>query len=288
MRIPKYWSQATVREMDRNGKDIRFSCWRWSDQSTDDAHESAVVAARRILSSLLRREHLNRYDYGQVPLREEALEQFTDSQGGLSAALTRNSYGALILNAARVMFIDLDFPSVSAGEQLRYWFARLLRKSVRSPEAEREESACRRLEQFVNENPRWSLRVYRTFAGLRALATHDLFDPTSAATHHILRSLGTDPLYVRLCKAQDCFRARLTPKPWRCGCAQSPQRWPREEPGQQRQFEEWLSVYDARHTDFATCRFLKTLGEGHVHPDVAHILDLHDQTTRCHESMDLA
>lgn len=133
MRIPKYWSQATVREMDRNGKDIRFSCWRWSDQSTDDAHESAVVAARRILSSLLRREHLNRYDYGQVPLREEALEQFTDSQGGLSAALTRNSYGALILNAARVMFIDLDFPSVSAGEQLRYWFARLLRKSVHLP-----------------------------------------------------------------------------------------------------------------------------------------------------------
>jgi hypothetical protein len=61
------------------------------------------------------------------------------------------------------------------------------------------------------------------------LAVHDLFDPTSAITLAALRELGSDPKYVQLAKAQECFRARLTPKPWRCGVRQSSRVYPRED-----------------------------------------------------------
>jgi len=30
-----------------------------------------------------------------------------------------------------------------------------------------------------------------------------------------MRFLRSDPEYVKLCRIQECYRARLTPKPWR-------------------------------------------------------------------------
>ena len=145
-----------------------------------------------------------------------------------------------------------------------------------------------RLEQFLDENYHWSLRLYRTRAGLRALVTHDLFDPAADATLAVLRSVGSDPLYVRLCKAQNCFRARLTPKPWRCGHKANPVRWPMENGDQQARFQRWQSRYDAMQSRYATCRFLETLGNNRVLPEVARIIEVHDRVTRCEEPLELA
>ena len=260
MKIPAFWSQATVEEIGQDGKKMSFSCWRSSDASKEAAHESALTAAKRIVQSLLRGEPLDRYAYGSVPMREEVIENLADSAGGSAAAVTRNAYGSLVLNTAKVMFIDLDFPPTSPGESLRHFFKRLFNKSLRSPEVQREYDVMDRLERFISANPEWTLRVYRTRAGLRALAIHDLFDPCSEATLAVFESLGADPLYVRLCKAQECFRARLTPKPWRCGHRVNTIRWPRDDEGRQGQFEKWLSAYTARQAKYGTCRFLGTPG----------------------------
>jgi hypothetical protein len=120
------------------------------------------------------------------------------------------------------------------------------------------------------------------------LGTHALFDPTDDATLALLRSVGSDPLYNRLCKQQNSFRARLTPKPWRCGHTALSVRWPRETDKQQRRFERWQAAYDARQTQYATCRFLGVLGSGVVHPQIQPIIELHDRTTRSHEPLPLA
>ena len=201
--------------------------------------------------------------------------------------MTRNNYGAVILNTARVAFIDLDFPSTAGGGQLKRLFARWFGKPVPSPDAQRESAIWQWLEQFVAVNPGHGFRVYRTFAGLRAIATHDLFDPTSPTTLEMLQKLGTDPLYVRLCKVQECFRARLTPKPWRCGCMPNPVRWPREDAGQQSRFEKWDANYTAAQDKYATCRLLGTLGVDHVRPEVDQVIQVHDRMTRCNERVAL-
>ncbi len=288
MKIPKYWSRATAENTDRDGRKVAIACWRWSDAGRDEAHQSALAAAQRALARLLRGERLDRYSYGRMPLREEVLQTVEDARGKPFLAVSRNRYGAIILNTARVAFLDLDFPAANVGVQLKRLFARLLGRSVASADAQREAEIWSRLEQFVAGNPDYGFRVYRTCAGVRAMATHALFDPASPATLGMLRQLGSDPLYVRLCQVQECFRARLTPKPWRCGCPSNPASWPRDGADQQSRFEAWEAGYTAAQEGYATCRWLGTLGVEHVLPEAQQIIRLHDQMTRCHDKLKLA
>lgn len=288
MKIPLYWSKATAEDTDRENRKIAFSCWRSSDQSPEDAYESALAAAVKALQRIVRGDRSGRYPYAQAPLREEVVQRLSDEDGTLYAAVTRNSYGSLVLNAAAAMFVDVDFPVLSPWESLKYAFARLFKGATPAPDVQHENDAKRRWEQFLGERPEWSLRVYRTFAGLRGLVTHELFDPTSEATLAALQTLGADPLYVRLCRLQECFRARLTPKPWRCGHYANRTGWPREETDRQRQFDEWLSTYLSRQTKYATCRYLGTLGSGRIHPEIEILVEIHDKITRCEEPSSLA
>ncbi len=288
MKFPAYWAKATAEDVDGEGTKKSFSCWRWSDASMEEAHSSALAAAGRILRSFNDGHERNRYGYGEVALREEVLQRFTNSNGELIAAITQNNYGSLVLSTARVMFIDLDFPSITAGQHIRNRIQRLFNKNVRTLDEQQESETREKLDRFLNDNPQWGARVYRTCAGLRVIATHALFEPAADSTRALFESLGADPMYVRLCKAQDSFRARLTPKPWRCGHASNTVGWPREDADQQERFEKWNSVYIARQSSFATCRFLGAIGNGSVHPDVKTIVEVHDRTTRCDESLDLA
>ncbi|HEY2894874.1 MAG TPA: hypothetical protein VGJ16_11690, partial [Pirellulales bacterium] len=238
MRVPAYWSKATAEEIDPDGKKRSFSCWRSSDKSPADAHQSALAAATTLLRSFLGGAKLNRYDYGERALREEIKQRFTNEAGELIAIISQNSYGSLVLSTARVMFIDVDFPPHRPAEAVSYFFRRLFDRSAPSPEAQREQDARAKLDEFLANQPQWSFRVYRTFAGLRLLATNSLFDPAADSTEALLQSMGSDPMYIRLCKARESFRARLTPKPWRCGHTSNTITWPRETDEQSRRFEK--------------------------------------------------
>lgn len=287
MKIPHHWARATA-EDDSGRRMLSITCWRSSDASLEEARKAARSAAARALAQLLRGAALNRYAYGELPLREEVLKRIVDDQGELVLALTRNHYGAVILNTARVAFIDLDFPVTTGLRPLMRLFARLLGRPVPDADAQHEAELRQRLESFVADHLDHGFRIYRTLAGLRAIATHDFFEPTSPATLEMLETLGSDPLYVRLCKAQECFRARLTPKPWRCGCFRSPVRWPREDATTQAEFEKWDAQYAAAQNKYATCRLVGTLGAKDVRPEIGQVVQIHDRMTRCEEPLSLA
>lgn len=288
MKIPKFWSKATAEGKTQDGRATSFSCWRSSDASQADAHESALAAARRILDAFVSGRKLDRYGYGCMPMREEVMNKVDDSQGNMVAVVTRNLYGSLILNAQRVMFVDIDFPPVGAGEAAKHFFSRLFGRAKAPPEAQREEQARMDIERFMAERPQWGLRLYRTFAGLRGIVTHDVFDPKSATALDVLQQMGSDPLYIRLCKAQECFRARLTPKPWRCGHHGNTLQFPFENDEAAQRFEQWKAAYDACQGSYATCRFVGTLGSGEIHPEVEQIVELHDFVTKSGEPLELA
>jgi hypothetical protein len=288
MKTPKFWSRVTASGSTARGGEVAFSCWRSSELSEADAHESALAAAKRVVDALSAGRKLGRYPYGCLPLREEVVNDLRDGDGNRIAVVTRNLYGSLVLNAERVMFVDIDFPPVGAGEATKHFFARLLGRARPSPESQRAEKARAEIEQFVAAAPGWGLRLYRTCAGLRGIVTHDLFDPKSQATLDALEQMGSDPLYIRLCKAQECFRARLTPKPWRCGHRHNTIRFPIEDAGLARQFEKWKSAYDDRQRGYATCRFLGHLGSSDAHAEVAKVIELHDFATRASEPLTLA
>src|SRR5262249_35812590 len=88
---------------------------------------------------------------------------------------------------------------------------------------------------------------------------------------------GSDPLYVRLCQAQSCFRARLTPKPWRCGMRPPSAPYPWENSRRESQFRSWLLKYETAIREYSVCKLIDHLGPAAVHPEIAPIVSLHDR-----------
>src|SRR5690606_8392641 len=58
-------------------------------------------------------------------------------------------------------------------------------------------------------------RIYETHNGYRVIVTGREMAPADPAVQAMCRAMNCDALYVKLCLKQDCFRARLTPKPSR-------------------------------------------------------------------------
>src|SRR4029079_3494034 len=156
MRSTVTCSKDTADQTDPEGKKRSFSCWRSSDKSPADAHETALAAATSLLQSFLGGATLNRYAYGERALREEIKQRFTNELGELIAVISQNSYGSLVLSTARVMFIDIDFPPQRPAEQVSYFFRRLFDKSTPSPDAQREQDARAKLDEFLANHPQWS------------------------------------------------------------------------------------------------------------------------------------
>jgi hypothetical protein len=228
----------------------------------------------------------DRYLYGERALREELVRELPGATGELAAAVTRNAYGALVLNSARVMFVDVDLPREPAGARLLRWLrGRLLGES--SPSAG-EEEARRRLQAWIEDDPSRGVRVYRTPAGFRYLVTHDVFDPRAEEASRAMEALGCDPRYGILCRAQRCFRARLTPKPWRCGLRPPRVRFPFETAEEEAAMREWLERYTSASGPFAACAFEASHGSRAGHPEVAAVQRAHDDLSRAERPLPLA
>ena len=289
MKFPLYWAKGDAKELDEQGNPKVVSSWGWSDLSLTDAKDMAVERAQKLLDRLKRGEFVEKhhYGYGRAPMREEVIQRIEGPDESLNAAITQNSYGVLVLNTARVMFVDLDFDYRNVERP--GLFTRLFGKSdLPSPEQQEEDRIKQRVAAFLRDHPQWGIRMYRTCAGIRLLVTHDLFDPNSPQTKALLQEMGSDPVYIQLCQTQECFRARLTPKPWRCEFYAIHVQWPRNTKEQEDEYRRWQSEYEQKAERFATCRYLDSLGNSNIHPDLQMVLGLHDQLTQCEKNLPLA
>lgn len=271
-----------------------------------------ALARLRAGESLARSEAKLAYNGADgVPIREEVLSRHGEE------VVTRNAYGAHCLNSPDALFADLDFTSAPRWIHVLYafivlaavsmtlawglghpglvWlllvlalvFANRLAVSVHRLWLARQGGeaalARRRLLGFLAAHPDWNVRVYETPAGWRLLVTHQGFEADAAPAPAFFAALGADPLYVRMCRHQRCFRARLTAKPWRIGIAQGmrprPGVWPiASEHRAVRQ--AWVENYEARAADFAACRYLESLGSGAVAERIKPVIELHDEASR--------
>jgi hypothetical protein len=256
-----------------------IAVWGWG-KSEADARESAADRLKQTLERVrVGRTPADEYDYGQRPIREEILRTIEDTASDEpNAIVTRNGYGALILNTQRVLFLDIDFPR----RGLLGWLKGLFGARAR------EQEALASLRTALRAYGRASFRIYRTASGLRAIAIDREFDPAGAEAEALMRATNTDIAYARLCKARRCFRARLTPKPWRCNVPRPPGQHPRSDSAMQQRFEGWLRTYEQASLRFATCRYLETVGGGNPSATTQRLLELHDRHTRCWESLPLA
>jgi len=278
MNFPKFWAR---------GSSGNFFCWRWSSQSIADAQSLADQAAQQLADRFQSGDFPPKHGgyYPDRPFREQVMQEIKNDAGETSAVVTRNSYGCLVLNTSRAMFVDIDLPEPKASGG---FFKKLFGKPDVAPATDPQSAAMTRIENWTRNNPDWGWRIYRTRAGLRLLATQGLVEADSEIADGVFEALGADPLYRKLCKAQKCFRARLTPKPWRCGIRSKPERWPWLDAKQEKHFQKWEAQYLSFSANWATCEFIRHIGNPDIHADVQSVLKLHDGPTRSESKLQLA
>jgi hypothetical protein len=272
------------------------SCWGWSQASVDEARVHAQRNLQQVLQRLEARvtappdgspadERGRHYGYGDDrPLREEILEEMTDDRGELLAAVTRNAYGCLVLNTRDLMFIDVDLPHLRPLRSLWQVVQRLFGRRV--PDAAAE--LLQRIEAQWRASPYGRVRIYRTHSGYRCAVLDRPVPPQSEESRAVLARMQADPLYVRLCLSQESYRARLTPKFWRCGAPRPPSRFPWSSSDAERRYRQWEQHYTQAARGWATCRLVTELGTAPIHDDFQRLIELHDSLTRCGEQLPLA
>ena len=326
MIVPEYWAEA--REQARHkGRMVTVRRYGWSDEGVAAAQAHANARAREALGAILtgaalpRRERRSNYGIVGVPIREQIVARHGD------VVITRNSYGALCLNTPDVLFADVDLATRPSGRAISigvfvvvmalgfaagllawHWSAGLAlaiaagwavnRVALRRQQAAfdrdggAEVRALALLEAFSAAHPDWHLRVYRTPAGLRVLAMHRTFQPDDADAALLFSALQADHLYTVMCKVQHCFRARLTPKPWRIGIDQRIRppvaAWSAEQAHLPERLH-WIARYEQQSKDHAACRYLRSLGDTScVDPETEHVRALHDAMSRADSDLPLA
>jgi hypothetical protein len=282
MKIPRYWirREGDVRHPD--GRELHLFAWGWSETSPSDAEVRAGERFRSLEQRVSQGLDLPRgYAYGDRPVREQIVEEITGPGGTPDALLTRNSYGSLVLNTAQSMFVDVD---ASAGGPASSGFSF---KILFSGGSKPSNAQLDRLRDVLRSSGA-SFRVYRTAAGFRLLAIDRPHTPGSSDSEALMRQVCADPAFIQLCRIQDSFRARLTPKPWRIGKKMPPGAFPRKDGELQRAFEQWLLEYDRAAGSKATCQFVETIGSSSIHPDLSHIVQLHDERTKATSGLPLA
>jgi hypothetical protein len=277
MKIPRYWAKGTATQIGPEGEPVSFACWHWSDDSPAAARQLAEDRARQIVFKLATGQTLERYGYATRPLREEVVGEVPGAGAGPAGVITRNSYGALVLNAAQAMFVDIDLPESKPAASLAGALGGLFGRGGKAAPPDPAAPALAVIQNWLAGRPDWGLRVYRTAAGLRALVTSHPCDPTGWDTESVLQGLGCDPLYVRLTRSQECFRARLTPKPWRCAVHNPPSRYPWDNTSAELLYRTWQREYEQTSGGYAVCRLVGEYGDTRVHPEIAPVLDAHDR-----------
>ena len=134
------------------------------------------------------------------------------------------------------------------------------------------------IQQRIISHPQESFRLYETPAGFRIIATHDTISPSDSLVAEWFEHFHADPNYVRLCQAQQCFRARLTAKPWRMAEVENDklakaipakkfwfdaERTDMDSSIEQRQNElkarkQWIIDYDKYAKNYRACRYVES------------------------------
>lgn len=325
MIVPEYWAEAK-RQIVQDNRRLTIRRFGWSDDSEADAQQHAQDRLDEAIGNvtageptLLREPKIAYNGADGLPIREEIISRHGDT------VITRNGYGALCLNTPNVLFADVDAPPTSAcslyfytlffyaagyfvlarmfAEARSIWlfllgaiffvtiFGSLWHWLVDRLAGTPKDAARQRIERFSKQSPNWTLRLYETPRGWRVLVTHALFDPRSDEVQTFFHKIGADPVYVRMCFNQNCFRGRVSPKPWRIGISQHLRPRPGVWPVSAERLPDrvqWVHHYERAARDFAACRFETTLGNAAACSQATAITRLHDELSEALSSKPIA
>jgi hypothetical protein len=241
-----------------DGVEQPITCYGGSNISREDARVRAKEKAEKVKRKIKGERHL--FDGYEAEIREEILQIIDDH-----SAITRNRYGAQVLNTERLLILDIDKPKASFGD--------LFKKKDVGQDKARIFDMVRKLAS-VSKYQEYGFRIYETYQGARVIVLGRDFDARDRDTVKIMSEFHCDRLYMTLCQKQVCFRARLTPKPYRMNIRRYKVPFPRED--ENAELRTWLADYERESRNYNVCRFIEQVGTRHP---VDNVLQLHDEIT---------
>jgi hypothetical protein len=259
MKIYKYWT-VEKQKIHIDGVEQIINCYGGSNASIEEAYLRAREKAEKIQRKITGEKHV--FDRYEAEIREEILQMIDDH-----SAITRNRYGAQVLNAENLMILDIDKPKSTGGG-----LGGLFKKKDARPPKEQIFELVRNLATTKYKD--YGFRTYETYQGARVIVIGNSFDPRNSETKKMMDEFNCDPLYTTLCNKQGCFRARLTPKPYRMKMRPYKVNFPTEEVDTE--FQRWLVDYEKESRNFSVCKFIEQVGARHY---VDKVIQLHDEIT---------
>lgn len=259
MKIYKYWT-IEKQNIVIDGNQQTVTCYGGSNISMENARIQAREKIEKIKRKIDGEKHL--FEDYEVEIREELLQTIDDH-----SVITRNRYGAQVINIENMMILDIDKPK-SAGGGLGGLFKK---KDARSPK-EQIFDMVRNLATTKYKD--YAFRLYETYQGARVIVLGRNFDPRDSQTKRMMDEFNCDPLYTMLCIRQGCYRARLTPKPSRMRFRGYKVKYPRE--GDASEFQRWVAEYESTSRNFSVCKLIEQVGSSQYVNDAVR---LHDDVT---------
>lgn len=285
MKIARFWNLSRIQVNRPDGKPIDVSSWGWSESDPNEALQRSEESTRRLADRISSGQPFPDHyiGYGDRPVREQIINEIKNDSGETYAMVTRNRYGSLVLNTSDMMFIDVDVePDKPAGllDAIKGLFG-----------SKPLDNFARTLEHITSTArslPQYTFRIYRTFAGFRCVVINKRIGPASTESQDLFAAFRSDPLYVRLCKNQESFRARLTPKPWRCDQPLPFSFFPFANDAVEARAREWERSYHEAAEPYATCSFVEQIGNDRTAADLRQLIEMHDKETRASAALPLA
>jgi hypothetical protein len=174
------------------------------------------------------------YDYSGC-MDMEPIIQTSASPKRSGWFITRNRFGALVLNTKNVMFVDVDCIDLGLDNK---------QKSL-------EKRKClSKIKNFLRKQS-IDAAIFETHSGYRVLVTDREVSPNSYEAYGLMMLIDADPLYRILCERQKCYRARLNPKPFRIGV---PEIVVKEHTVSRKETKEWISLYNKVSMEYSVCK----------------------------------
>ncbi len=246
MKIFKFW-RVERSDFEFRGQSFPIKCYGGSNLSFEEASAKALEKIERVKLRISGAKGKAAETSYEAEIREEPLHFIDDAN-----VVTRNRYGARILNCRDMMILDIDRPRASFWDLFRA-----------KPGKERFKERIFEDVELASRKPHCkglAFRLYETCSGVRVIVLGRPFDAKSKDSVRMMKDFNCDPLYALLCVKQGCFRARLTPKPQRIKVPSFKVVYPRS-PEEELALAKWLAGYEESSRAYSACRFVRQLGE---------------------------
>lgn len=264
MKYYKYWAKERY-HIQIDGEEKEITLVVGSCVSLDDAQNKGTLRAQQIEQRIAGQDNQIEYEAGIKEFVAEIIDE--------ANIVTVCRYGARVLNTNEYTILDLDDYAKSVWDIFKP--LKHLTKKQR---------IIYKFERFLDKHPDLGLdfRIYETSKGIRVIGKKYL-DPNNEKYKKLLSKLNVDWLYLVLSQKQQCYRARLTPKPYRLGITTMRVRSPLT--CNTDEYKDWAAMYDAASRNYSVVKFIKSIGRDF---SSNRVIQHHDKQCRSQGLYDLA